>query len=41
MFKELVWRNLRRIDEHQVEIILAKIEDLLPEGAESYSALTG
>ncbi|SVC90426.1 uncharacterized protein METZ01_LOCUS343280 [marine metagenome] len=30
-----------RIDEYQVEIILAKIKDLLPDGAESYSALTG
>ena len=32
---------MRRIDEHQVGIILAKIEDLLPESAESYSSLTG
>ena len=40
-FKESVWRDLNKIDKHQVKIILAKIEDLLPEGAESYSALTG
>ena len=32
---------MRRIDEHQAGIILAKIEDLLPEDAESHSALTG
>ena len=40
-FKESVWRDLNKIDKHQVKIILAKIEDLLPEGSESYSALTG
>ena len=32
---------MRRIDEHQVGIILAKIEDLLPEGSERYFSLTG
>ena len=31
-FKESVWRDLNKIDKHQVKIILAKIEDLLPEG---------
>ena len=40
-FKESVWRDLNKIDKHQVKIILAKIEDLLPEGAESYPAFTG
>ena len=40
-FKESVWRDLRRIDKHQVEIILAKIEAILPEGAESYPTLSG
>ena len=39
-FKESVWRDLKRIDKHQVEIILTKIEAILPEGAESYPALT-
>ena len=34
-FKESVWRDLNKIDKHQVKIILAKIEDLLPEGAEN------
>ena len=41
-FKESVWRDLNKIDKHQVKIILVKIEGLLPEGgAESYPALTG
>ena len=40
-FKESLWRDLSKIDKHQVKIILAKIEDLLPEGAESYPAFTG
>ena len=40
-FKESVWRDLNKIDKHQVKIILAKTEDLLPEGAESYPAFTG
>ena len=40
-FKESVWRDLNKIDKHQVKIIIAKIEDLLPEGAESYPAFTG
>ncbi len=40
-FKESVWRDLNKIDKHQVKIILAKIEDLLPEGAESYPTITG
>ena len=40
-FKESVWRDLNKIDKHQVKIILAKIEDLLPEGAESFPAFTG
>ena len=31
-FKESVWRDLNKIDKHQVKIILAKIEDLLPGG---------
>ena len=30
-FKESVWRDLNKIDKHQVKIIIAKIEDLLPE----------
>ena len=40
-FKESVWRDLKRIDKHQVEIILTKIEAILPEGAESYPTLSG
>ena len=40
-FKESVWRDLNKIDKHQVKIIIAKVEDLLPEGAESYPAFTG
>ena len=40
-FKESVWRDLNKIEKHQVKIITAKIEDLLPEGAESYPAFTG
>ena len=35
-FKESVWRDLNKIDKHQVKIIIAKIEDLLTEGAESF-----
>ena len=40
-FKESVWRDLKRIDKHQIEIILLKIEAILPEGAESYPTLSG
>jgi mRNA interferase RelE/StbE len=40
-FKESVWRDLKRIDKHQIEIFLAKIEAILPEGAESYPTLSG
>jgi mRNA interferase RelE/StbE len=40
-FKESVWRDLKRIDKHQVEIILTKIEAILPEGAESYPTFSG
>ena len=34
-FKKSVWRDLNKIDKHP------KIEDLLPEGAESYPTITG
>ena len=40
-FKESVWRDFNKVDKHQVKIIIAKIENLLSEGAESYPAFTG
>jgi hypothetical protein len=37
MFIELVWKDLRRVDEYQIKIVLAKTTDLLPVRPESYS----
>jgi len=40
-FKKSVARDLRKIDKEQAERILRRIEDELPEKAESFPALTG
>ena len=38
-FKESIWRDLNKIDKHQVKIIKAKIEDLLPGGVRKLSCI--
>ena len=40
-FKKSVARDLKKIDRDQVDRILSKIEDELPEKAENFPVLTG
>jgi len=40
-FKKSVARDLKKIDKDQADRILSKIEDELPEKAETFSSLTG
>ena len=40
-FKKSVARDLKKIDKDQVDRILNKIEDELPEKSETFPALTG
>jgi addiction module RelE/StbE family toxin len=40
-FKKSVARDLKKIDRDSADIILRKIEDELPEKAETFPALTG